>query len=942
MERTSISQMKIAYSFGIIDILHYGHIRTLLAAKEHADIHVFGLVSDAAAKGWLGTIVSDYDERLHVLEQVSCIDMIMPQKSLDPAANLRELHKKFPDARITLYHGNDWKILPAARYLESIGGRIVFTEYYKKMSPDNILCILTAQASANHVGNNLVSTKANTLRELEDRLQCSHIEDSMILTAGEFQADPHCVYKRIYEKYGAGHIVIRSSSSNEDSYESSNAGHYESVLDVDAADETAVLKALHKVAASYARDMEDTDSEQILVQTMTGNVRTSGVIFTRDINANLPYYLINYDESGSTDSVTSGIEGCCLRIAKDMPTEEISGYWRGLIAAVREIEELLEGMVLDIEFAVQADGQVVIFQVRPLAASYRFRKKVNDQDFFALRDEVKKRYRSNVNEITGKSMFLSDMAFWNPAEIIGDNPRNLDYSLYREIITKRAWNEGLLPMGYRNVPQELMYRVGNKPYISIEYSFLALMPVAIDEKLALKLLNYYEMKLKSDLTAHDKIEFEVVFSCYDFGTEEAVKDLLGHGFTLEETETIKEVLFQLTKDAVKQYEDVLNMDRNSLAILREQREETERKALTGRENIWQLLRCFGRLLGDIQKYGTPQFSRQARYAFIAKALCASMVSEGYFTEQEMDGFLSGLHTVASDFERDVSCYQAGNMSPSEFYKRYGHLRSGTYDIRTDRYDKMSFAGTVSKSETRKEAGKKAASLDSGKFKKACGDIGFGISADRMASFIKTSLEQREYFKFEFTKSLSLAMEVLLQIGEELGIDRRKLSYLEITDILAAEYYSSKEQLFEFWNMVTEQRRGRYKKLSKIILPEVIVNDKDIDQVSFGKSRPNYVTDKVAEAQVALLDDGEAIEGKIVVLSKADPGYDWIFAKGIAGLVTEYGGAASHMAIRCAEFSIPAAIGCGKKVFGEVCRGKRLRLDCKEKRLTVIKEGGTVL
>ena len=212
----------------------------------------------------------------------------------------------------------------------------------------------------------------------------------------------------------------------------------------------------------------------------------------------------------------------------------------------------------------------------------------------------------------------------------------------------------------------------------------------------------------------------------------------------------------------------------------------------------------------------------------------------------------------------------------------------------------------------------------------------------MASFIKTSLEQREYFKFEFTKSLSLAMEVLLRIGEALGIDRRKLSYLEITDILAAEYYSSKEQLFEFWNMVTEQRRGRYKKLSKIILPEVIVNDKDIDQVSFGKSRPNYVTDKVAEAQVALLDDGEAIEGKIVVLSKADPGYDWIFAKGIAGLVTEYGGAASHTAIRCAEFSIPAAIGCGKKVFGEVCRGKRLRLDCKEKRLTVINEGGTVL
>ena len=69
--------MKIAYSFGIIDILHYGHIRTLLAAKKQADMHVFGLVSDEAASGWLGTVVSDYDERLHVLEQVSCIDSIL-------------------------------------------------------------------------------------------------------------------------------------------------------------------------------------------------------------------------------------------------------------------------------------------------------------------------------------------------------------------------------------------------------------------------------------------------------------------------------------------------------------------------------------------------------------------------------------------------------------------------------------------------------------------------------------------------------------------------------------------------------------------------------------------------------------------------------------------------------------------------------------------------
>ena len=39
-----------------------------------------------------------------------------------------------------------------------------------------------------------------------------------------------------------------------------------------------------------------------------------------------------------------------------------------------------------------------------------------------------------------------------------------------------------------------------------------------------------------------------------------------------------------------------------------------------------------------------------------------------------------------------------------------------------------------------------------------------------------------------------------------------------------------------------------------------------------------------------------VQDKIVVLPKADPGYDWIFAKGIKGFITKYGGVASHMEI----------------------------------------------
>ena len=70
-----------------------------------------------------------------------------------------------------------------------------------------------------------------------------------------------------------------------------------------------------------------------------------------------------------------------------------------------------------------------------------------------------------------------------------------------------------------------------------------------------------------------------------------------------------------------------------------------------------------------------------------------------------------------------------------------------------------------------------------------------------------------------------------------------------------------------------------------------------------------------------------LSNKIVLIENADPGYDWIFSMNIAGLVTKYGGANSHMAIRCAEFQIPAAIGCGEQRFEVLKNSNKIMLDC---------------
>ena len=69
----------------------------------------------------------------------------------------------------------------------------------------------------------------------------------------------------------------------------------------------------------------------------------SGVIFTKDINTNAPYYVINFDRSGKTDLVTSGKKNLSqqtlniLRNYKLIPAEFVK-----LINVVKKIEQVFK------------------------------------------------------------------------------------------------------------------------------------------------------------------------------------------------------------------------------------------------------------------------------------------------------------------------------------------------------------------------------------------------------------------------------------------------------------------------------------------------------------------------------------------------------------------------------------------------------------------------
>lgn len=774
----------------------------------------------------------------------------------------------------------------------------------------------------------VISTKADTLLSIKDIVKKSYIEDIVVIYVRDFLHNKTEVFHKIAEYFKGDRIVVRSSSRNEDSMASSNAGHFESVLDVDSGDMTAVYEALTRVMHSYIEGditeqaLADISDEEILVQSQSKHIILSGVVFTRDIIYNRPYYMVTYDDDGSTDSVTSGQAGKTRWIAKNVSREFLDERFLKVIQAVREIEGFFPDVdALDIEFAVNQEEQVIIFQVRPLAAVIGRAQLMPDRDFLDTKAYAKCSYLD-------KSHILSDMAYWNPAEIIGTNPRPLDYSLYRELITARIWNEGLRVLGYTAIDDELMQKIGNKPYISVNYCFEGLTPQNLDEQLKYKLFCCYEEQLRADKTAHDKIEFEIVFNSYDFMTDTRLKTLLEHGFSDTEIWQIRNALFDLTKQVVESYDSICDEDMKSLEDMTNLRHDIRQRAPLSETNVMKLYKYIEELLESIKLHGTPQFTRQARCAFMARSFCRTLVERGYFSQDEMDAFMLSISTVASEFERDFDRYSHGEMTREEFNKIYGHLRLGTYDIRTDCYRDMFFDVNDAHLDHKKKEPRQARLLDTDKLQQALLDAGIHITPEKFMDFVIRATKNREYFKFEFTKSLSLILETIIHLGDMLGIAREDMSYLEIQDLLS---YHSRNSYIQ----IIEQRRTLYHANTYLVLPEVIFGVGDIDVIDIDEARPNFITNKKVEADIVNLDeeDGTDITGKIVVVTKADPGYDWIFTKNIAGFVTKYGGAASHMAIRCAEFGIPAAIGCGEKIFNSVRMMKRMELDCEEGRIS---------
>lgn len=748
----------------------------------------------------------------------------------------------------------------------------------------------------------------------------------MHFSVGEWRADARAVLKQLHgEAWSKSPLIVRSSALGEDSGGSSLAGHYRSIADVSG--EKALGTAVNDVIASYADD--PSPDNRVLVQPMLQDVRSCGVAFSRDPNTGADYIVINYEQGGDTTAVTGG-RGHALKThyywkhSPVTPTEAL----KDIVALVTELEQLFGGAALDIEFARDGKGRLYLFQVRSLVIR-RTPGMSAAQHTDVLHQIAAKIDASNRPHpyLHGRRTVYGVMPDWNPAEIIGIRPRPLALSLYREIITDSIWAYQRDNYGYKNLRSfPLLVDYQGLPYIDVRVSFNSFVPADIPADLANRLVDYYIESLIRSPSLHDKVEFEIVLSCYSFDLKERLRSLREHDFSTADCDCLTASLNKLTNRIIHRDTGLWRRDMERIDSL------TQRHATIMTADMDTVSRIYW-LLEDCKRYGTLPFAGLARAGFIAVQILRSLVSQGVLSETDRAAFMNGLDTISTAMGHDLA-----SLDREAFLRKYGHLRPGTYDILSPRYDEApdryfdwSAARTAPTTGGHKPF---ALSLEQMRtIGKLLDEHGLEHDVVGLFGFLEAGIKGREYAKFVFTRSLSDALSLIGRLGTEHGYTVDDMSYVTIDNLY--QLYASSGSVRAMFAEAVARGRAHYARTCAIALPPLITAPEDAWQFEMPPSEPNFITQLSVSGPVMHVTPDCDLSGKIAMITNADPGFDWIFSRGIRGFITAYGGVNSHMAIRASELNIPAVIGAGETLFAKWSAARVIELDTANRQVRIL-------
>lgn len=127
----------IVFTNGCFDLLHVGHVRYLIAARNEGDLLVVGLNSDRSVKRIKGSQrpIIDQDQRSEILASMQAVDYVTVFDESDPLKLIQLLKPTI------LVKGADWSAdeIIGADFVTARGGRVVRVPLVKNTSSSAIV-----------------------------------------------------------------------------------------------------------------------------------------------------------------------------------------------------------------------------------------------------------------------------------------------------------------------------------------------------------------------------------------------------------------------------------------------------------------------------------------------------------------------------------------------------------------------------------------------------------------------------------------------------------------------------------------------------------------------------------------------------------------------------------------------------------------------------------
>ena len=738
----------------------------------------------------------------------------------------------------------------------------------------------------------------------------------------EFLNNSTSVLKKIKKKFKGKQLIIRSSSFDEDGSKKTNAGKYKSFSNVNSNQD---FEKLIKEIISEFKSSDD----QFIVQTYINKPDICGVVFSRDPSNNSPYYIINYDQSGKTDIVTSGkkTSKTFTKIVQRSKTNNEKKF-KQLLKIVNILELFFNSSALDIEFGYK-NKKWFVFQCRllPIKSNKIDNDKAIEKILLNLEKKIEKIKLLNPT-IEGSTTVFSNMSDWNPAEMIGDKPKPLAISLYKKLITDDVWSKQRSNYGYKDVsPNPLLFNFAGSPYIDLRTDFNSFLPKGLNLKTEKKLINFFLKEIIKKPERHDKIEFDLIPTIFEIGLDKRRFNFL----TNKESKNYFESLRKMTNQMIKKFDLFVKSEIKNINLLEIELNKIESSNLSHIQKIYFII--------DIcKKLGTLSFAGVARLAFLYTNYLKSLEKYKAIDHTDVSDFYKSINTYTNDFFKDLFRLKNKKVSKNIFLLKYGHIRPSTYSITSLNYrDGFSFyfANIKNKKNIKHKKflinSKKKSKIDKIFLKNS-----IKLNSNTFFKNARTAIKLREDFKFKFTKAIDLLFKYISNLGNEIQISKDDLAFLSIDVLLNSYSNLDGQKLYLILKNEIKKNKKYHKYLEQIKLPDFINKKEEIYTYYNMKTSANYVTKKIALGNVYQISDEkfnkENLDNKIILIENADPGYDFIFAYKIKGLITKYGGANSHMSIRCLELNIPAVIGIGEEKFNGLLLKNYVEIDCNQKKV----------